>query len=69
MITPNKVVSLNKYRWNIEYMFRTMKGNLNAHPLFVNTEEHIKGHLEIVFLAINVLRLLHLDMYKAHGKN
>lgn len=66
--TPNKVVSLNKYRWNIEYMFRTMKTNLNAHPLFVNTEEHIKGHLEIVCLATNVLRLLHLDMYKAMGK-
>ena len=66
--TPNKVVSLNKYRWNIEYMFRTMKTNLNARPLFVNTEEHIKGHLEIVCLAINVLRLLHLDMYKAMGK-
>ena len=66
--TPSKVVSLNKYRWNIEYMFRTMKTNLNAHPLFVNTEEHIKGHLEIVCLAINVLRLLHLDMYKAMGK-
>lgn len=66
--SPSKVVSLNKYRWNIEYMFRTMKTNLNAHPLFVNTEEHIKGHLEIVCLAINVLRLLHLDMYKAMGK-
>lgn len=66
--TPSKVVSLNKYRWNIEYMFRTMKTNLNAHPLFVFTEEHIKGHLEIVCLAINVLRLLHLDMYKAMGK-
>ena len=65
---PSKVVSLNKYRWNIEYMFRTMKTNLNAHPLFVYTEEHIKGHLEIVCLAINVLRLLHLDMYKAMGK-
>ena len=45
--TPSKVVSLNKYRWNIEYMFRTMKSNLNARPLFVYTEEHIKGHLEI----------------------
>ena len=66
--TPSKIVSLNKYRWNIEYMFRTMKTNLNAHPLFVFTEEHIKGHLEIVCLAINVLRLLHLDMYKAMGK-
>ena len=66
--TPSKVVSLNKYRWNIEYMFRTMKSNLNARPLFVYTEEHIKGHLEIVCLAINVLRLLHLDMYKAMGK-
>ena len=49
-------------------MFRTMKTNLNTHPLFVYTEEHIKGHLEIVCLAINVLRLLHLDMYKAMGK-
>ena len=66
--TPSKVVSLNKYRWNIEYMFRTMKSNLNARPLFVYTEEHIKGHLEIVCLAINILRLLHLDMYKAMGK-
>ena len=66
--TPSKIVSLNKYRWNIEYMFRTMRTNLNAHPLFVFTENHIKGHLEIVCLAINVLRLLHLDMYKAMGK-
>ena len=66
--TPSKIVSLNKYRWNIEYMFRTMKTNLNAQPLFVFTEEHIKGHLEIACLAINVLRLLHLDMYKAMGK-
>ena len=49
-------------------MFRTMKTNLNAHPLFVYTEKHIKGHLEIVCLAINVLRLIHLDMYKVIGK-
>ena len=45
-----------------------MKTNLNARPLFVYTEEHIKEHLEIVCLAINVLRLIHLDMYKAMGK-
>ena len=49
-------------------MFRTMKTNLNAHPLFVYTEEHIKGHLKIVCLKLNVLRLLHLDMYKVIGK-
>ena len=66
--TPGKVVSLNKYRWNIEYMFRTRKTNLNAHPLFVYTNEHIIGHLKIVCLKLNVLRLLHLDMYKVIGK-
>ena len=49
-------------------MFRTMKTNLNAHPLFVYTEEHIKKHLKIVCLKLNVLRLLHLDMYKVIGK-
>lgn len=64
----SKIIELNKYRWNIEYMFRTMKTNLNARPIFVKTEAHIKGHLEIVCLAINVLRSIHLDMYKAMGK-
>ncbi len=49
-------------------MFRTMKTNLNAHPLFVYTKEHIIGHLKIVCLKLNVLRLLHLDMYKAMEK-
>lgn len=66
--TPSEIVSLNKYRWNIEYMFRTMKTNLNAHPIYVRTENHIRGHLEIVCLAINVLRALHSDMYKAMDK-
>ena len=32
------------------------------------TEEHIKKHLKIVYLKLNVLRLLHLDMYKVIGK-
>ena len=66
--SPSKIIALNKYRRNIEYMFRTMKTNLNARPIYVNTEAHIKGHLEVVCLAINVLRILHLDMYKTMGK-
>ena len=49
-------------------MFRTMKTNLNAHPLFAYIKKHIKGHLKIVCLKLNVLRLLHLDMYKVIGK-
>ena len=40
-------------------MFRTMKTNLN---------ENIKGHLKIVCLKLNILGLLHLDMYKVIGK-
>ena len=32
------------------------------------TEEHIKGHLKIVCLKLNVLRLFHLYMYKVIRK-
>ncbi len=42
----------------IEDQFRTMKGNLNARPLYVRSEEHIESHLFICMIGLIILKLI-----------
>lgn len=42
----------------IEESFRICKSDLNARPMFVRTDEHIKAHLMICFAALVIVRLL-----------
>ncbi len=47
---------------NIEDSFRICKTDLNARPIFVHTDEHIKAHLLVCFTALLVIRLLEYKM-------
>lgn len=47
---------------NIEDSFRICKTDLNARPIYVHTDEHIKAHLLVCFTALLVIRLLEYKM-------
>ena len=51
---------INKYHKlsQIEDQFRVMKGALETRPVHVRTEEHIKAHLIICFIALLVIRVI-----------
>lgn len=50
--------------WRIEESFRVMKTYLEARPAFLQKTESIYGHFTICYLALTVLRLLELKVFK-----
>lgn len=48
--------------WRIEESFRITKSDLAARPMYVRTENHIKGHILICFVALTILRILQYKM-------
>ncbi len=44
--------------WKIEESFRIMKSDLEARPIFVSTQEHIRAHFLICFVALLIVRLI-----------
>ncbi len=50
--------------WRIEESFRVMKTYLEARPAFLQKIESIYGHFTLCYLALTVLRLLELKVFK-----
>lgn len=48
--------------WRIEESFRITKTDLYARPIYVTTEEHIKGHFITCFTALLIIRLFQLKL-------
>ena len=44
--------------WKIEESFRIMKSDLQARPVYVSTQEHIRAHFLICFVALLMVRLV-----------
>ena len=44
--------------WKIEQSFRIMKSDLLARPVYVNTQEHIRAHFLICFVALLIVRMI-----------
>jgi transposase len=44
--------------WRIEQSFRIVKTDLNARPVFVRKNEHIRAHFLICFVALLVIRII-----------
>ncbi len=55
---PEKVIAINKNRWEIEDCFRILKTNLKSRPVYLSEEDHIKGHFLITYVALVVIKLL-----------
>lgn len=53
-----KIVAINKKRWQIEESFRTMKSEFKARPVYLRRDDRIKAHFLTCFIALLILRIL-----------
>ena len=53
-----KIVAINKKRWQIEESFRTMKSEFKARPVYLRRDDRIEAHFLTCFIALLILRIL-----------
>lgn len=56
-MTDDDIYSTYHNLWRIEESFKIMKSDLDARPVFVSTEESIKGHFLICYLSVLLERI------------
>jgi transposase len=57
-LSTEEVMGIYRGQWKIEESFRVLKTDLKARPVFVWTDEHIKGHFVMCYLALSMIRYL-----------
>ena len=62
---------INRYHGlsRIEDSFRIIKSDLEGRPIFVWTEEHIKAHFLICFIALTIIRIIQYKVLKYENKS
>lgn len=53
-----EILAINAERWKIEQSFRIMKTEFSSRPVYVWTEEHIRAHFAICYMALLIYRIL-----------
>lgn len=68
-LSTEEVVKIYSGLWKIEESFRVLKTDLRARPVFVWTDEHVKGHFAMCFIALCILRYAQylLEMQQGQG--
>ena len=64
-LSVDKILSAHKTLYKIEESFRIMKSTLEVRPIFHWTENRIKGHFVICFLAFLLERTLEFKLKNA----
>ena len=55
---PNKIIEVNKRRWEIEECFRILKSEFKARPVYLTNDDRIRAHFITCFIALMIFRLL-----------
>ena len=55
-----------KSLWQVEHAFRELKSGLEMRPFYVRTEDHVRGHIVVCFLALVLEAALH-RLLKEHS--
>ena len=60
---------INRYHGlsRIEDSFRIIKSDLEGRPIYVWTEEHIKAHFLICFIALTIIRIIQYKILKIYS--
>ena len=66
-MADNEVIDCYRGLWRIEESFRVVKGEMNARPVYLSTEAHIRAHFLICFVALLVMRLMQADVERLTG--
>jgi transposase len=56
--SDEEILDIYRGLWRIEESFRLVKGDLEARPVYLSREEHIRAHFMICFLALVIARIL-----------
>lgn len=56
------IIGMNHNRWESEDAFRVIKTDFKGRPVFVWTDEHIKAHFIICFIALLLFRILEHEL-------
>ena len=69
-IEENDKDIINRYHGlsRIEDSFRIIKSDLEGRPIYVWTEEHIKAHFLICFIALTIIRIIQFKILKYENK-
>lgn len=70
-IEDNDKEIINRYHGlsRIEDSFRIIKSDLEGRPVYVWTEEHIKAHFLICFIALAIVRIMQYKILKYENKS
>ena len=66
-MADNEVIEAYRGLWRIEESFRVVKGELDARPVYLSTEAHIRAHFLVCFIALLVMRLMQADAERLTG--
>ena len=57
-LTTEEVMVIYRDQWKIEESFRVLKTDLQARPVFVWDDNHVKGHFAMCYLRVCIMRYL-----------
>jgi transposase len=57
-LTTDEVMDIYRDQWKIEESFRILKTDLEARPVFVWSDESIRGHFTLCYLCLSIIRYL-----------
>lgn len=66
-MADGEVIDCYRGLWRIEESFRVVKGEMDARPVYLSTEPHIRAHFLVCFVALLVMRLMQADVERATG--
>lgn len=57
-LNTKEVMDIYRGLWRIEESFRILKSDIAARPVFVWTDDHIKGHFVMCYLSLCIIRYI-----------
>ena len=60
--SDDKIIDMYRGLWRIEESFKITKSELEAHPVYVWTKEHIEAHFLTCFIALTIMRILEMKL-------
>lgn len=66
-LDTEKITGIYRGLWRIEESFRILKTDLRARPVFVWSDNHIKGHFALCFICLCMLRYLQYLFHEKKG--
>ena len=64
-MSDKEIIETYRGLWKIEESFRVMKSDFSARPVYCSTEDHIRAHFLICYIALLIMRLMQRDLKKA----